>query len=366
MKMASENLNKELYDKMSAEQETYKKWLLEQPPEEILKHTYEYTVREDILMAFENNDISDEQAAALLKSPSPLSDVFKEFEHRETDYMDTLFDCITERANTVIEVEQEQRKVLLATPLYIYPGSYARENGELEQYRASHKANIACRDAIDNTISNNYRDNCLGSDSAKQVIAEFGFDRTLYVLANTVREKDWDGRIDRRNKDWAQTIPVFDDDNGFGDNRNRDFVVDKSHPGLLNLFVNQARREYLLTQPLSKEEIQHEAAKILRRLQDAREPNSPNGTHYVAEVSPDFMLRAKSKDTAKLSALLPFQSLSLSTLDGRRGVYAIISKDENRNQPLQKRKLSVRDKLQKAASEQKPSDAPKKKKEQER
>lgn len=129
-------------------------------------------------------------------------------------------------------------------------------NKELEQYRASHKANIACRDAIDNTISNNYRDNCLGSDSAKQVIAEFGLDRTLYVLANTIREKDWDGRIDRRNKDWAQTIPVFDDDNGFGYNRNRDFVVDKSHPGLLNLFVNQARREYLLSQPLTKEDVQ--------------------------------------------------------------------------------------------------------------
>lgn len=37
-------------------------------------------------------------------------------------------------------------------PVYKYPAVYARENDELEQYRASHKANIACRDAIDNAI----------------------------------------------------------------------------------------------------------------------------------------------------------------------------------------------------------------------
>ena len=217
----------------------------------------------------------------------------------------------------------------------------------------SHKANIACRDAIDDAIRENYNDNRLSVNAVKQVISEFGYDRTLYVLANTVREKEWDGRIDQRNKDWARTMPIFDDDNGFGDNRNREFVVDRSHPGLLDLFVTQARREYLLTQPLTKEEIQYEAARILSRLQEAREPNSPNGTHFVAEISPDFMLRAKSKDTAKLSALLPFPSLALSMLDGRKGIYAIISKDENRNQPLQKRKPSVRDKLQKAASEPK-------------
>lgn len=43
--MTNEERNTALYQKMFAEQETYRKWLLEQPPEEILKHTYEYTVR---------------------------------------------------------------------------------------------------------------------------------------------------------------------------------------------------------------------------------------------------------------------------------------------------------------------------------
>ena len=31
------------------------------------------------------------------------------------------------------------------TPVYIYPAEYAREHGELEAYRASSKADIACK-----------------------------------------------------------------------------------------------------------------------------------------------------------------------------------------------------------------------------
>jgi hypothetical protein len=353
--MTGEELNTALYQKMFAEQDTYRKWLLTQTPEEILNHTYEYTVREDILMSLENNDLTDEQASALLKSPSPLGDIFSEFESRETGYMETVFDCITDKANAVIQMEAADRQALLNTPVYKYPAAYAREHGEIEQYRASHKANIACRDAIDNAIRDNYRNNCLGNDTANQVIAEFGFDRTLYVLANTVREKDWDGRIDHKNKDWARTIPVFDDENGFGDNRNREFIVDRAHPGLVDLFINQARRDYLLTQPLTKEDIQAEAARLLRRLQSEREPNSPSGTHFMAQLSPDFLIRASTKDQDRLFTLLPFKSLTFSALNDRKGIFAFIQKDENRDQPLRQRKPSVRKKLENIKAADTPS-----------
>ena len=74
--MTNEELNTALYEKMFSEQETYRAWLLAQPPEEILNHTYEYTVREDILMSLEYNSLPNTQVRALLKSPSPLADVF--------------------------------------------------------------------------------------------------------------------------------------------------------------------------------------------------------------------------------------------------------------------------------------------------
>lgn len=240
------------------------------------------------------------------------------------------------------------------SPVYKYPAAYARENDELEQYRASYKANVACKEAIETAIRDNYSDNRLGKDAVKQVVERFGFERTFYVLSATVREKDWDGRISRDNKEWAKTIPVFEDADAWGHDRNRYFVVDAVHPGLTDIFLNQARREYLLTQPLSKEDVQAEAARLLRYLQSGHEPNSPSGTHFMAQISPDFLIRASTKDHDRLFALLPFKSLTFSTLKDRKGIFAFIQKDENRDQPLRTRKPSVQKQLQAKPAEHKP------------
>lgn len=49
--MKKTDYNHQLYNKMKAEQDSYRSWILCQAPEEILKHTYEYTVREDIVLS---------------------------------------------------------------------------------------------------------------------------------------------------------------------------------------------------------------------------------------------------------------------------------------------------------------------------
>ena len=67
--MNTNDLNMALYEKMAAEQDKYRDWLKSQPPEEILHHTYEYTIREDIVMAMEELELTDAQAKALLESP---------------------------------------------------------------------------------------------------------------------------------------------------------------------------------------------------------------------------------------------------------------------------------------------------------
>ena len=357
--MTNEELNTALYEKMTAAQDKYRGWLIAQPPEEILKHTYEYTVRNDILMSLTENNLTDEQAAALLASDSPLDDVYKEFENLETEYMDTVLGSIRSRANSVIQAEREQREALKSTPLYKYPAAYARENDELPLYRASNKANIACKEAIENAIAKHYYDNRLNPGAVKEVVGQFGYERTFYVLAVTVREKDWDGRISDDNKRWAKTVTVFENPDAWGDDRNSRFVVDRSHTGLTDLFIKQARREYLLTLPLTKQDIHMEASRLMNCLQTEREPNSPNGTHFMAQISPDFLMRASSKDQDKLFAMLPFASLTISTLKDRKGEFVFISKDENRHQPLRQRKPSVKDKLR---AEGKATGAPKPKK----
>ena len=110
--MTNEELNTRLYQKMFSEQEAYREWLLSQMPEEILNHTYEYTVREDILMSLECHDLPDTQAKALLKSPSPLADVFKNWEHKENGYMEDIWQTVEDRAKEAVkkEAKKEQKE----------------------------------------------------------------------------------------------------------------------------------------------------------------------------------------------------------------------------------------------------------------
>lgn len=105
----AERLNTALYKKMFAAQEKYRTWLLGQPPEEILRHTYEYTMREDILLSLEYEDISAKQAAALLALPDPLSAVYREFDKMETSHMADIFSAVEQCAETEIQRGREKQ-----------------------------------------------------------------------------------------------------------------------------------------------------------------------------------------------------------------------------------------------------------------
>ena len=340
--MTNEQWNTTLYKQMFAEQEQFRDWLLAQPPQEILNHAYEYVMREDILLSLEYNDLTDAQAAALLASPSPLADVYAEFDKLESSHMEEIWNCIEHRADKTLASQLERAKTLIdelcayeyasqadfsdlsrvniayttvgdgelslqvnvdlegykiereldgkpldarqynslqelienelecldfqelvavsdaeiqtalaaaekaATfaelPVYRQNAAYAREHGELEQYRVSRQANIACKEAIEQAVYQNYDGKRLRDGTAAKVIQQFGTERVMYVLANTIQQKEWDGRFNFYNKEWAKTVDIPPNPDSFGFERNSEFVVD-SHAGLTDLFVSQARRE---------------------------------------------------------------------------------------------------------------------------
>lgn len=103
--MSQEELNTQLYEKMLEEQKRFTEDLLSMPPKEILEKAYEYTVREDIVLAMEDADLSPKQCKALLKSKTPLADVFARFQDRETSYMDTVRDTLESQANEAMRDE---------------------------------------------------------------------------------------------------------------------------------------------------------------------------------------------------------------------------------------------------------------------
>ena len=124
------------------------------------------------------------------------------------------------------------------TYLYPYSAEEARRRNELALWRSSHQSNIACKQAIEACIRQKFDGMHLPEDSAREVLRAFGFKRVNWVLANTIREKSWDGRFSRENKDWSRRIPIPDDPG-----HNLEFVVG-SHPAVLNGFVDQVRQAY--------------------------------------------------------------------------------------------------------------------------
>ena len=105
---------------------------------------------------------------------------------------------------------------------------------------SSGRVSLSC--GIEKAISQHYANNCMDALASQQVVHEFGFDRTMYVLANTIQLKDWDGRFSRDNKAWAKTVQVAGGDEGIRDHCWK-FVVDKSHPGLTDMFTSMVRHD---------------------------------------------------------------------------------------------------------------------------
>lgn len=230
--MDTDKVNTALYNKMAAEQKGFRDWLLKQPPEEILNRACEYAVREDILMAMEDLNLPSRQASALLESPAPLADVYKDYCKLETGQMEDLQGCIEARADSALETQKEAAR---AIPLYRESFEYASTHNEIAMFRASCQANRECRLAIESAIRQGFDGTRLADDIEKGVLEQFGAERVSCILAVTLCEKRYDGRFSRNNLTWAASVPQFD----ISDRRS--FIVD-SHPGLLDIFVMSARK----------------------------------------------------------------------------------------------------------------------------
>ena len=226
------DLNAELRQKMHEEQQRYKEYLCTLPAMEILDHAYEINLREDILMVMDTAYLSNKQAKVLLESPTPLADVYRSVGKNEPGHIGSIRNDIRAIADAIIKQEEVKMRDI---PVYMESPAYALQHEEAEQYGASHEANVACRDAIQDAIRKNYNDNSLDVSCAKQIVERFGLPRTQIVLASTIRAIDWDGRISNENKAWARKVRIPDE-------VGREYHVRDCHPGLTDLFCRAVRK----------------------------------------------------------------------------------------------------------------------------
>ena len=95
-------------------------------------------------------------------------------------------------------------------PLYRYSIREAKESNQLPLWRESHAENKRCRDFLDELIKDNWDGMQLDASAAKNAVDEFGYDRTMWVLANHLQHNKRDARFSTDNREWAKTIYIPD------------------------------------------------------------------------------------------------------------------------------------------------------------
>ena len=115
------------------------------------------------------------------------------------------------------------------TYLYPYSAQEARTRNQLPMWRESYHANVACRNAIEETIRQSFDGMHLKKDCLEPVLAEYGYKRTEWVLATTLQELSWDGRFSRTNKQWAARRYIPQDE------RHNAEITVRSHPAIQRL-----------------------------------------------------------------------------------------------------------------------------------
>ena len=122
---------------------------------------------------------------------------------------------------------------------YLYRHSFenAEQSGEIEAYRESQKENIRCKNAIEKAIADNFDGYYLSDTAVRTALADFGYDRTMWVLAVSILNKNDDGRFSHENKEWARSvIPPY-----ISQKEMREYCVD-SHPACLTALSMRSER----------------------------------------------------------------------------------------------------------------------------
>lgn len=191
----------------------------------------------------EHEEYGDEAACVAVNEHGKLvaEDLWNGFDE---DFQDAVKEYFAEKNPTsqkeeqAVPVAEESRTDNSDVPVYYESFAYATKNGEVDLYRISRQLNEDCRNAIEEAIADNFDGMHLADDATKSVVEQFGMERIGYILAYTLNYNNHDGRYSHSNKEWADITCKGER----GNNIRTDWIV-RSHPAVLNGFVDMYRKE---------------------------------------------------------------------------------------------------------------------------
>lgn len=104
--MQKTTINDKLYEKAAKEYFVFLEELEKKPAKEIIKSSYEKVFKEDILMSFQSNELSEDKAKVLLATDNLLDKVYLAWLDQDVTYMDVLNECINEYAKELMEEKE--------------------------------------------------------------------------------------------------------------------------------------------------------------------------------------------------------------------------------------------------------------------
>lgn len=193
--MIKEQLENKLYERMSAENETFLTDLKAKPVDEIISHAYEIACRDNLLMLFEDEtSLSERQLTVLNEFEHPLSQLYTDWLSRDTDEMDAFRDSIACCADDILRKRTEEKYRDPAQPIYPKTRLEAIDCGEIFEWMASRDRTLTCAGTFEKDATNAYNDGTL-SIFLKDWTTTYGKDRCMFVLACTMAQRTGDERF---------------------------------------------------------------------------------------------------------------------------------------------------------------------------
>ncbi len=130
-----------------------------------------------------------------------------------------------------------------ALPKKVYPYSYeeARARGQTAQHRRSYRLNVECALSIRAASSLNLANGHVPLENVREVLEDYGPERVMWVLANTIQQRGSDTRYTEDSRRWAENFPIPADSYKNGDLR-FGYLIEGWPPHVVE-FLDLARAE---------------------------------------------------------------------------------------------------------------------------
>ena len=188
-------LEDQLYERMSHENEAYLAELRTKPADEIINSAYQISCRGLILDQFEEDtSLTVRQLQVLLERPAPLRTLYEDWCTRTADESTLIWDSIHESASNVLRHRAAVRYSDPKTPLYKKSFDEAYKTDETYEWRADHMQSHHCNRMFAEQAERAHHNNGL-QEFLLEWTKQYGLERCIFVLSCTISDRKDDGRF---------------------------------------------------------------------------------------------------------------------------------------------------------------------------